>query len=321
MEKLASSSYSGARSTYILLILTAFFWGSAFVGSKMTVSSVSPSVAALIRFGLASIFMLLFLQTRNKEARVIPRNVWLSITCLGFIGIAVYNFLFFWGLNYSAASDGSMIIPTMSPVITMILASLLLKEKVSKRQTFGLILALMGALIFFTGIDSDLTVNNRRILGDLFFLTAAACWSIYTIYGNKVLKSLDPLVVTTYTTLSGTIFLGIFAAPDLLTTEWSKLGLEFWTVQFYLAIFPTLLGNSFYYLGVKKIGGSMAAMFMYFVPVSGLILSGIILDEILTLIQMIGSILMIAGVYLVNRRTRQTPAPAKAIVKEKDIAG
>ncbi|SEM69608.1 DMT family transporter [Lihuaxuella thermophila] len=300
------------RITYLMLIATTSFWGSAFVGSKWTVASIPPVTAAFIRFGLGAVFMFALLMTRERPARTIPKSAWLSVSLLGLVGIAAYNLFFFWGLNLSRATDGSMIIPTMSPVITVLLAAVFFKQKMKKQQITGLLLALLGSAVFFWGISLEGSFDHQRILGDLFFWMAALCWAVYTMYGNRVLEKLDPLTVTAYATLSGALLLGLLSAPSLTEIQWGNLGVNFWLIQLYLALLPTVLGNWFYYLGVRNIGAPRASVFMYFVPVSGLLLAALILDETLTFVQMIGSVLMIAGVWLVNRRNRPSAPVQKA---------
>lgn len=302
--------------TYGLLTITAVFWGSAFTGSKLVVASVSPAVGAFIRFGLGAMFMMIILFSRNRQRMTIPRQYWLQIIFLGLMGVALYNWFFFMGLDFSKATDGSMIIPVLSPVVTFLLALVFLKERVTLWQGFGLLLALTGSLVFFSAILSEGGLDHRRLIGDLTFLASAFCWSVYTMVGNRLLQQLDSFPVTAYAMLSGALILGAIAAPDLIRVSWSDLGVDFWLIQIYLALFPTVLANWFYSQGVQTLGPSKAAVFMYFVPVSGLILSGAILGERLTLVQMVGSVFMLAGVWLVNRCQKTS---AKGMTEEKAV--
>lgn len=215
------------RMTYLMLIATTSFWGSAFVGSKLAVASIPPVVAAFIRFGLGAVFMLALLMTREKQIRTIPRTVWPSVSLLGLVGVAVYNLFFFWGLDFSRASDGSMIIPTMTPVMTVLLAAVFFKQKMKKQQITGLLLALLGSAVFFWGINLQGNFDHQRIIGDLFFWMAALCWAVYTMYGNRVLKKLDPLPVTAYAMLSGALVLGLLSLPYFAKINWGDLGISF----------------------------------------------------------------------------------------------
>ncbi|PTX52204.1 drug/metabolite transporter (DMT)-like permease [Melghirimyces profundicolus] len=310
---------TGRNGTYGLLTLMAVFWGSAFVGSKVAVGSVPPEVAAFFRFGLGGVFMWLILRTRKKENRLIPSAYRGIVLFLGVTGVAAYNWLFFRALDFSMASDGSMIIPTMSPVFTTLLAVLFLKEVLTRRQVFGLCLSCLGSLVFFSGIMAG-GFDGTRMTGDLLFLLAAGCWSVYTLYGNRVLKELDPFPVTAYAMLTGAVVLGAVALPRFGTVQWGELGFDFWALQLYLALFPSVLANWFYYRGVKRIGASRAAVFMYLVPVSGVFLAILLLEERLTGMQLTGSLLMILGVWFVNRK-RIPSAPSTEQPVSRTVTG
>jgi drug/metabolite transporter (DMT)-like permease len=296
---------------YVLLLFTMVFWGSAFTGSKLVVGQVPPEVGAFLRFGIGAIFMILFMlvrKTGRKDAVSIPKKYWFPIFLLGLTGVALYNLGFFWGVTYSYASDGSSIIPTISPVITAVLAVFLLKNKLNKLQIMGLIICLMGAATYFFGMNHQVTGASHRLLGDLFFLWSACCWGFYTILGNKVLTELKSLPVTAYATLIGSIILGLISLPEIAKMEWSQLGWHFWLMQLYLGLFCTALANWFYSLGVKQIGASKASAFMYFVPINGLWIAMVFLQESLTIVQLIAIPIMLTGVWFVNKKqAKQSP--------------
>ncbi|QRG68291.1 DMT family transporter [Brevibacillus choshinensis] len=291
---------------YGLLVITMLFWGSAFVGSKISVGMVPPTVAALLRFGFATLFMftLILFITKGKKEKTIPKTHLPRIALLGLIGVALYNLLFFWGLSFSYSSDGSVMIPTSSPIVTALLAVFFLKDKMSRKQYLGLGICLAGGILFFAGVHNDGKLVTQRFLGDLLFLLSACCWGLYTMLGNKVLKQFSPLLVTAYAMLTGTVILFLFALKDLSSIDWGSFDYRFWMIQLYLGIFSTALANWFYYMGVKMIGAARASAFMYCVPVIGLFLSTTLLHETLTIAQLAGSVIMIVGVWFVNRRAK-----------------
>lgn len=303
---------------YILLLITTSLWGSAFVFSKIAENSVPPAAAACLRFGIGTIvsFIMLFtLRARSKnknQIRRFPKGKFLRILLLGLIGVFAYNWLFFMALSYSPAADGSMIIPSLSPAITVLLSAIFLHERLRKNQALGLVCTLIGAAIFFFAMALTKQANGHHGIGDVLFLGSAILWATYTLLGKNVLQAMDPLLTTSYAMLTGAVALGIVAAPSLVRIHWASLGGDFWLDQAFLGIFPSALANWFYYVGVRTIGPPRASVFMYFVPVSGLILSAIFLHEIFSVIQFIGAIVMILGVWMVNRRSRPVPSQTPA---------
>lgn len=308
---------------YILLLLTMVFWGSAFTGAKLVVGQVPPEVGAFLRFGFGAVFMFLLLLSRKtgrQDARSIGKKYWFSILLLGITGVALYNLFFFWGVRYSFASDGSSIVPTISPVVTTILAIFFLKNKLTKLQIVGLLICLVGAAVYYLDMNHHTDNTVHRLLGNLFFLACACCWGIYTIIGNKVLTTLKPLPVTAYATLVGAVILGILSLPKWTSISWGDLGLSFWLLQIYLGFFCTALANWFYSLGVKHIGASKASTFMYFVPINGLWISMIFLQESLTVLQFIAIPTMIAGVWFVNKKSAKQNLLPNQNIKAKTIS-
>ncbi len=310
MRATSASHQSGKThniAIYLVLLTTAVLWGSAFVVSKVIEDAVLPPVAAFLRFGVGAMFgfgLLFVFRARNHSFRLLPQGYIPSIVFLGLIGVTAYNISFFWGLSFSKASDGSMIIPTLSPAFTVLFSVLFFKEKVRRKHVIGLCLTLIGSAVFFSTIAFVGVAKPNRLIGDGLFLIAAFSWALYTLRGKKVLIQVDPLLVTVYAMLFGSIVLGLFAIPDFGKTNWESLNLNFWLDIVYLAVFPSVLANWFYYLGVKNIGPSRASVFMYFVPVSGLILSSVLLGEVLTFFQFIGSAVMVMGVWVMNRQGR-----------------
>ena len=129
-------------------------------------------------------------------------------------------------------------------------------------------------------------------------------WAFATLLSKRLTSRMDPFLVSTYAMVFGSLILGLIAMPQLVQIDWSSLGWPFWSDVVYLAVFPSVLANWFFYVGVQQIGPSRAAVFMYLVPVSSLILAAAVLGETLTLGQFAGAALMMVGVWLINRKSR-----------------
>ncbi|WP_124727123.1 DMT family transporter [Staphylospora marina] len=303
------SSASGVHGTHLFLVLTSLFWGSAFVGSKLTVTDVPPSVSAFIRFGLAAVIMLGCLLVRRKPRQLFTGVPWGRLVLLGFIGVAVYNLLFFQGLKWSPASHGSMIVPTLSPVFTFLLGSLWLNKRPDRRQMFGLFVALSGSAVFFAVVLSGEAAGGDTLTGDLCFLAAAVCFAFYTLYGNRVMEILHPFSATALSLLAGSVFMGIAALPDFLNVDWREIRPSYWWMQSYLAVFPTVLAFWFWYRGVQFLGSARTVVFLYLVPVVGTMMAAGVLHERISPWQWVGGALMLTGVWLVNReKNKETGA-------------
>nr|WP_198151791.1 DMT family transporter [Kibdelosporangium sp. MJ126-NF4]CEL19388.1 Permease of the drug/metabolite transporter (DMT) superfamily [Kibdelosporangium sp. MJ126-NF4]CTQ94813.1 Permease of the drug/metabolite transporter (DMT) superfamily [Kibdelosporangium sp. MJ126-NF4] len=300
--------------TYLMLVLVMAFWGSAFALSKVSVHEVPPQVAALLRFGLGAVVLLL-LHSVVVRKRVGAKDLG-KLAGLGMAGMFAYNSCFFLALSLAPSADGSVIIPVCSPVITVAVTALLGRRRLTARAMSGLGVAVAGAAVFFVGIPGG---GSGRVLGDLLFVGAAVCWAVYTICGAPLLARLPALTVTTFAAVAGAVALGALAVPFLGGVEWSALDGGFWLNQAYLATLPTALAYVMYYQAVRKVGPATASSAMFLVPVFGLLGSWVVLGESITPVQAIGAAGMLAGAWFATvsgpvriRRGRSKPAVSAA---------
>ena len=136
--------------------------------------------------------------------------------------------------------------------------------------------------------------------GELLICGCVASWVAYSLIGKSVMGSLSPLAAVCYSSVIGTIFLGlasIFKGNLGTMGAWSMID---WFSLFYLGFFGTVLGFLWYYEGIREIGPMKASVFINFVPISAIIFAWLILDEPVTVSLLIGAALVISGVYSTN---------------------
>ncbi|WP_135233186.1 DMT family transporter [Nocardia sp. CS682] len=284
----------------LLLVLVMALWGSAFASSKLAVHDVPHEVAGFLRFLLGTVVLVIVLRLPR-----LPTTEAARVAGLGLIGVFGYNVLFFLGLSLAPAADGSVIVPMTAPVITVVVLAVRSRTRPSGARALGLAAAVIGGVVFFVGIPSS---GGQRLLGDLVFLGAAACWACYTMLGAPILARLAAPTVTVYASAAGTAALGVFAAPALPGVAWSELGPEFWLNQAYLGVLPTALAYVLYYRAVGQVGPATAATAMFLVPAFGLAGAWVVLGETIAPVQGVGAALMFVGAWLNTRK--ETPREA-----------
>jgi drug/metabolite transporter (DMT)-like permease len=300
---------------YLKLVATTFFWGGTFVAGKWAVSEAPPLFVAFLRFAIASVvlFALVALRFRMRGERFpVPkgRGKWAGLFSLGLTGVFLYNYIFLVGLSWTTATNGSLIV-AFNPLLTAVLSALWLKERVRTVQAAGLFLALLGV----GGIVTNGSIEVLRRLsfnpGDLLMLGAPLAWALYTILGKKVLAWCPPLPATAYASLFGTLLLLPAAALEgSLLTGAARLSVYGWMSVLQLALLGTVAGFTWWYEGVEALGAARAAAFVNLVPLFGVLLAALILGERMAWSQLLGGILVVAGVYAGSlgkgfRRTRR----------------
>ena len=295
----SESASADRRTAFLLLVAMAVCWGGTWPTGKLSVEEVSPAVVATARFALSTV--LLWLWARTLSARVPPptREDVPLVLALGLTAVAGYNLLFLYGLSYAPASDGAIIVPGLAPLMTALLAVPILGERLGARIGLGLGTGIAGLVLV---VDPGGGVDSERLLGDLLFLGGAFVWGVYSVIGKRATARFGAVGATLYATAVGTVLLVPFS---FLEGGWDDLAgapAEAWISIAYLAVFGTVIGFVLFYEGVRRIGPSSAISFTLLVPIFGVLSSVLILDERLAISTVLGGVVVLAGLWIVQRR-------------------
>ena len=283
---------------HLRLVLVALMWGGAFVAARFTVAEVPPFTAAFLRFALAAFLLCLLLVKREKPAARLRNHDWPLLIVLGLTGIFGYNALFFTGLQYTTAINGSLIV-AINPVAITVIAAIILREAVTLRQTVGIVVSLSGVALVVTGGSADILHNLRFNKGDLIMLGVPLAWALYSVYGKKAMDRYSPLAATTYACIIGAVLL--FPAALAERFDWASISPASWGAIAYMALFASVVAFNWYYGGIKTMGAGKASIYINLVPLWTMLLAGVLLHEMPVLPQLLGAGLVITGVYLATQ--------------------
>lgn len=287
--------------TYLKLLFAMLVWGGTFTSARILGNELDPAVSAFLRFFIASFVLLVLLIYKEGRLPRIAQSQWLPLLGMGVTGIALYNLLFFYGLVHAEASRGSLITAT-NPMITALGAAMIFKERFTVIRIAGFIVCLLGAvLIISRGNISSLFLNGVGT-GELAFIGCAFSWAAYTLIGRFIGAQMSSLAVITYASCFGTVLLFFAALQTGLSEEVAHITVKSFLNLLYLSILATVIGFVWFQDGVKILGASKAAVFIYFMPVSAVFWAWLILGEQITPVLLLGAVLVILGVYLVNKK-------------------
>lgn len=304
---------------YGWLLLTMVLWGSAFPSSRWAVGQVPHEVAAFFRFGGGAVVLLLITFFMRPQRILKPGDI-LRACLTGVVGVFGYNALFFWGVTMAPASDGSVIFPALTPVITTVVLVLAGRESARPLRVIGLVLGVAGAVLFFLVTSANVPSGSMRLLGDTIFVSGAAVWSTYTLLNRRLVAGMDPLQAVTFGTVAGSVALGVMAAPTFADVAWGSLSTGFWVNAVYLSIGPTAVAYLLFVRGIRDVGASTAATMMFTVPLFGTTFSFLFLGESFTLAQGLASVVMVGGAYLAVT-SGERPGSAKTAVTTGKLTG
>jgi len=283
-----------------LLILVTLFWGNSFIAVKVIVQHVSPLELVTVRFvPVALIFAALLLPTRGREVWAMVRADGWRLALLGLTGAVLYNTFLGWGETRVAAGTASLII-ALNPTFIYILSILVLGEPFLWRRTLGLAVAFAGLFVIVRwGSGRPIALDDAGYA--LIVMLAPLNWAVYTIAGKTVIARHPPLLVAGVAMIFAGLFSLVFVRPPLIA-QLPTLPASFWWAALFLAVPCTVFAFVVWFGALERMPAGRAAGFIYLVPMFAVTFSRWLLDEPITPALLLGAAILIAGVYLVNRR-------------------
>jgi len=283
---------------YLILLLPIIFWAFAFPFIKIGLEELSPVNLTILRLFITCGVFLIFLLIFPKKFTPIQKKDIIPLFLLGFFGLVVYHLGLNYGEMYITPSVASLIIATI-PVFTVIFATLLLKEKITKKIAIGVPLSLSGVVIISLTGASGNPFEVSYLSAALAVLISAFVGAGYTIAGKKLLQRYSALSLTVYAFLFGCLGLLPFLSSSLIT-EATSLSWTGWGAVLFLALLPTVVGYILWYVALEIKTASEISVFLYFIPVLSTIISYFLFNEQITWLFILGGILVIGGLIIVN---------------------
>ncbi|HZX45870.1 MAG TPA: DMT family transporter [Clostridia bacterium] len=282
----------------LLVLISAAGFGIMGIVAKIAYKEGATAVSVLVmRYIIAAVLMWLYnaLTGRIKKIRL-GRDQLARTFLLGGVFYVATSVCYFSSLNFIPASLTAMGL-YLYPVFVSLYMIIFMKEKTDKRQIAALIMAFSGTamMVWAPGIYVNMT-------GVLLAVSAAGCYTVYIVLlGGEFaqpLNDLDPIVVSACIVSSSAVTMtaaGFFAGQ-----LYSDMTLKGWAAVLVIAVFSTALAIITFYLGVKVVGPSRAAILSAFEPVVTVTLGVLVLKEALSFIQFTGIILVLSAVVMIN---------------------
>ncbi|PED95377.1 DMT family transporter [Bacillus toyonensis] len=282
------------NKVYAQLLGFAIFTGGAFNASKYAVQYFEAIHIAAWRFGIAALVMLCLLKIRKDFEWEVWRQNRAYYLLLGIVGVFGFNFFFFLGMKYTEAMNGALIMST-NPLVTTLLASVILREKIVKSQVIGMLLALLGVVFVLTQGSFTALQHLSFSKGDFYIILGNICWALYGVLGRRFIKAGSPIQTTTYTmTISALAFIMISSTQKSIVPV-SEVPLLAWGAILFMAMGMSVLGYLWWNNGIVQIGAARTSLFFNLVPVVTMLIS-FIEGVNITPAQCIGMILVVTGV-------------------------
>ena len=280
---------------YILLSTLSLIWASAFFNIKIATYSYGPITIAFLRifFGAIPVILLCIYQKIKIEAF---SKDWKWFAAIGIINLVIPFFLIAYGVQ-KVQSNLAAILMSTTPISATILAHLFIdKEKINLVKILGIILGFLGIVYLFS---ENLLINDENLFSALMILVGSTFYVIGGILTLKISHKKNENV-----TASILIWGTIFVCPISLIIEqpWNlNPSLESTLSLIYLGVFPTGIAWLLRFMILKRNGLVFQSQVAYLIPIFGVILGYLFLNELVTSKILISLFIVILGIYFVKK--------------------
>jgi drug/metabolite transporter (DMT)-like permease len=287
---------------YIMLILANLFWAGNFtVGKFAYLENVPPYSLAFFRWILVWIILIPF---TYKEIYKIKKEVKENLSLffiLGFTSVGVFSAFTYNALNHTQVINASLF-NTAIPVTIILVCFLLKIEKTNIFQISGLIVSVIGILVIITRLDLDILLTLNFNKGDIYMLIAIISWGIYSAFLKKRKINISLLSLIQVVCTFGLIFLFPAFLFELVQEKTISVNSNFLYILLYIVIFPSI-GSYYCWAGaVSIIGANRAGIFLSLIPLFSTMFAMIFFNEKFLFFHFIGSVLIILGLFLSNKK-------------------
>tara|TARA_B100000900_G_scaffold209463_1_gene177515 strand:- start:1336 stop:2232 length:897 start_codon:yes stop_codon:yes gene_type:complete len=288
---------------YFMVVCATLFWAGNFnVGKVAFIENISPFSLAFLRWFFVWIILIPFTYKELiKLKRVILKNFKL-LFLLSLSSVFLYSSLTYKALNYTQVINASLF-NTAVPASIILISFLFKIEKTNVFQLSGLLISTLGILTIITKLDLNILLSLDFNKGDIFMIIAIISWGIYSAFLKKRNFEISLLALIQITCTFGLIMLAPAFLIELSQGNSVEINLNLFYILLYVAIFPSI-GSYYCWAGaISIIGANRAGIFLSLIPLFSTLLAMIFFNEKFLFFHLIGSILIILGLLLSNKKT------------------
>ncbi len=287
---------------YALLGLMIVIWSANFIFAKMAVRDAPALLVACLRtVGAGLLMVAVFRLARGRgdpslrpfTIRDLPR-----VAAIGVIGIVGNQFLFVLAISRTSVAHGAIVGAT-SPVLVLLGAAALGIERLKRRRLVGMLASAAGVAVLQLGHGAG---GQASPVGDALMLCNAALFAGFSLLGGPLTAQVGTLTVNAVAYWGGAVLSLPFAVWGLVALGPSHIGVAAWVGILYMSVAPSIVGYLIYSQALRYLPASRVASVTYLQPVLATLLAVAFLGERPGLPYACGALVILSGVWLVQRR-------------------
>jgi drug/metabolite transporter (DMT)-like permease len=298
------AQHAGPSQGLVLLALSAVqvVFGTHYVAGKVVLEELPPLPWAALRVTGAAL-LLLALTLARRQRVPLDRGTLGRFAGFAVLGVVINQICFVEGLSRTTPVHSSLINCSI-PVLTLVLAILAGRERVTPGRAAGFLLALTGVLVLLRVWSFD--PGSLLVRGDLITLVNSLSFSAFLVVSKPQLERMPALPATCLLFLLGALMVVALAAPGLARLDFTSVSPSTWALAAYIIVFPTVGAYFLNFWALRRAASSLVAFFIYLQPLVAAAFAVVFLDEAITAHLVLAFLLVAGGIALVTRNRRGT---------------
>ncbi len=290
------------RKSYLYASITVLIWATLATVVKIILYDI-PNFEALT---ISSVFAFVFLLIMNivngsvKELKHYRLKDYLMMSGLGFLGLFLYSALYYYGIS-ALSSQEACILNYLWPLMIVVFACILLKEKLTARKLIAMGMSFAGIVVLTVGTGGAASSGNR-LWGIVACVTAAVCYGLFSVLNKK--HSLNQNITMMWIWLTVSV---CSLVSGMIFEKWQPIvGIQ-WFGLVWLGVVVNAVAYLLWAIALKNAEDSAkVANLAYLVPFLSIVLSSVVLKERITLNMVIAVVLIVGGILLQSIRFRRS---------------
>lgn len=299
----------------VAFALLYILWGSTYLAMRVIVRDMPPYVAGAVRYLIAGPIMLAALALMGRKVRLSLQDL-RRLLVISILLLSIGNIGVLWGEKYVSSGLASLIVALVPIWVVIIEAWIFRAGRMTAKGFLGLAIGIVGLLVLlWPRISSGTHLGRLELVGSGILAGASFFWALGSVFSHRYNLTVDVFVSAAWQmTLAGlmnaaiALFFGQFQKTHWTTTALAGIG--------YLVVFGSWAGYSAYIYLLEHVPTPKVATYAYVNPIVAVFLGWVILREQVDAFMLVGTVIIIASVWLVNTARLKGPPSERAPIEE-----
>jgi drug/metabolite transporter (DMT)-like permease len=287
---------------YAMLVTVMLLWAGGVVVARGVHELVPPIGFSFWRWCCAAVLITPLAGPQMLREWSYIRGHLRHFALLGMF-MAGASTILMWSVQYTTATNVALV-STTQPIVTGIIAWILLKDRLTRPQIVGAMAATLGVVLMVARMDLAVLMHLSVNPGDVLVVVAVVFYALYSVNLHKWVAGVPPLLMMYMTCLGGTVILLPFYLAESLWVTPVTPDYRVVLAILFMAIVPSLIATTMWNMSIGTVGPNRASVFINLLPIFGTALAVVFLGERLEAYHLVGGLLICVGITMVVRSLR-----------------